>query len=173
MGSMSNPLDQWTPATVAAAQANRPRRYGPRSYSSVPGRPPLDAHVLGRIFITHLNDSVDSVAPPGHPGRLDILGWVADVVCRGQCGNYRDDTGNIRPDWRDYAASREDWSMVQHITNFGRVVQTLRQAVARIVRRAKWRRIIKGLRMQRYFEMSRPLAGPSSAVRGPNGLHIQ
>ena len=145
-------LDQWTPATVAAAQANRPRRYG-YAHSGVAhqqaGLPPIDAEVLGRVYRRNLDDSVDSVAPPGHPGRPDYLSWVANVIDRGEWGNYSDYTGNqLRQDWAPYAALRAGWSRAQHVANFGRVVQTFRQAVARIVRRAKWRRIIRGLRLR-------------------------
>ena len=67
----------------------------------------------------------------------------------GQVGDYTDPNsadGTIRRDWARYAAPRAGWSRAQHVANFGRVVQTtFRQAVVRIVRRAKWRRIIKAL----------------------------
>ena len=164
-----NPLDQWTPATVAAAQANRPRRYGARGISiemERRGYRPLFASAMGVIYRNQLQRSAEA-----NPNFAD---YVDGVIGRGVNGNYSDNTNtDTRLDWADYSAARQDWSQVQFLHRFGNVVQTLRQAVARIVRRAKWRRIIKGLRMQRYFEMSRPLAGPSSAVRGPNGLHIQ
>jgi len=44
-----NPLDQWTPATVAAAQANRPRRYGTGLVGGM-GAHSLDATGLGWIY---------------------------------------------------------------------------------------------------------------------------
>ena len=147
---LNNPLDQWTPATVAAAQANRPRTYGTRDFSSAArrdGREPLDATGQGFIYRYQLQGSVFENGFPGAMANY-VSGSLNRATARG---------------WTD-----ETW---------GRVVQTFRQAVARIVRRAKWRRIIRALRMQRrlgdYFERSRPLAGPSSAVRGPNWVHMQ
>ena len=152
---LNNPLDQWTPATVAAAQANRPRRFGPRGFRNVPGSIVVgeqSAELLGRVYRDHLRDSVNTVAPPGHPGHANIVNWVSDVIDRSHYADYSDHTGNqTRHDWLDYgpggSQTRQDWTRAQHASNFGRVVQTFRQAVARIVRRAKWRRIIRALKL--------------------------
>ena len=43
-------LDQWTPATVAAAQANRGRRYGARNSQRNWTSSPMDAEILGRMY---------------------------------------------------------------------------------------------------------------------------
>ena len=139
-----NPLDQWTPATVAAAQANRPRRYGPHGISiemERRGSRPLFASAMGYIYRNHLERSAEA-----NPNFAD---YVDGVIGRGVNGNYSDNTNtDTRLDWADYSAARQDWSQVQFLHRFGNVVQTLRQAVARIVRRAKWRRIIRGLKLQ-------------------------
>ena len=45
----------------------------------------------------------------------------------------------------NYSSGVVDRGNALGLDRFGRAVQTLRQAVARIVRRAKWRRIIKAL----------------------------
>ena len=102
-----NPLDQWTPATVAAAQANRPRRYG---LSGGMAASSLDATGLGFIYRYQLS-ATETMA-----------NYSSGVVDRGNALG---------------------------LDRFGRAVQTLRQAVARIVRRAKWRRIIRALRMRK------------------------
>jgi len=60
-----------------------------------------------------------------------------------------------------YATGRADWSSSDHWSRFGNVVQTLRQAVARIVRRAKWRRIIRALRMRK---QNAAILAPSSRI---------
>ena len=118
-------LDQWTPATVAAAQANRPRSYH---------RDGGSAGNLGWIYRYQLQGSAFENGVPGA-----MANYVSGSLNRATARGWTSDT-------------------------WGRVVQTFRQAVARIVRRAKWRRIIRALRMQRrlgdYFERSRPLAGP-------------
>ena len=117
---MSHALDQWTPATVAAAQANRPRRYG-ASNSSVPGT--LNAEVLGRFYWAM--------------GQFSGEGPMSLILPHDP--NYAS---------RYYATERADWSSSDHWSRFGNVVQTFRQAVARIVRRAKWRRIIRALKLR-------------------------
>ena len=105
-------LDQWTPATVAAAQANRPRRYG---LSGGMGANALDATGLGFLYRYQLQMY-------SGPSATDTMGdYLSGVVDRGNALG---------------------------LDRFGRAVQTLRQAVARIVRRAKWRRIIRALRLR-------------------------
>ena len=139
-------LDQWTPATVAAAQANRARRYGARNSQRNWTSSPMDAEILGRIYRMQLQNSV---APIGDPARMEPgpegLSYFTDVIDR---GNYGDYGHPVRRDWEPYVAARANWSPIDHITRFGNVVQTFRQAVARIVRRAKWRRIIKALKLR-------------------------
>ena len=118
---LNNPLDQWTPATVAAAQANRPRTYGTRDFSSAArrdGREPLDATGQGFIYRYQLQGSVFE---NGFPGAM--ANYVSGSLNRATARGWTNDT-------------------------WGRVVQTFRQAVARIVRRAKWRRIIRALRLR-------------------------
>ena len=105
--------------------------------------------------------------------------WARGVLSRGQAGDYTDpNTANqtIRPDWAPYAAERILWCRAQHVANFGRVVQTFRQAVARIVRRAKWRRIIRGLRLRArngeiiaHSSRSAPSMWPRVRDPGPQG----
>ena len=132
-----NPLDQWTPATVAAAQANRARTYGMAPHIPL-SRGPI---TLGM----HYSEELYSASTGSWTN------WAQAAFNRGYRGDYTDPNsanGTIRPDWRDYAAARAGWSRAQHISNFGRVVQTFRQAVARIVRRAKWRRIIRALKLR-------------------------
>ena len=93
------------------------------------------------IYRNHLERSAEA-----NPNFAD---YVDGVIGRGVWGNYSDNTNtDTRLDWADYSAARQDWSQVQFLHRFGNVVQTLRQAVARIVRRAKWRRIIRGLKLQ-------------------------
>ena len=139
---MSHALDQWTPATVAAAQANRPRRYG-ASNSSVPGT--LNAEVLGRFYWAM--------------GQFSGEGPMSLILPHDP--NYAS---------RYYATERADWSSSDHWSRFGNVVQTFRQAVARIVRRAKWRRIIRGLRLRtRVGEIPTFLGPPvSDTFRAPS-----
>ena len=118
---LNNPLDQWTPATVAAAQANRPRTYGTRDFSSAArrdGREPLDATGQGFIYRYQLQGSVFE---NGFPGAM--ANYVSGSLNRATARGWTNDT-------------------------WGRVVQTFRQAEARIVRRAKWRRIIRALRLR-------------------------
>jgi len=130
-------LDQWTPATVAAAQANRPRTFGMAPHIPLSQR----AITAGNSYGNELHGA--STGP--------WTMWAQEVLTRGHVGDYTDPNsayGTIRPDWAPYAAARAGWSRAQHVANFGRVVQTFRQAVARIVRRAKWRRIIRALRLR-------------------------
>ena len=107
-----NPLDQWTPATVAAAQANRPRRYGTGLVGGM-GAHSLDATGLGWIYRYQLQM---------YNGEEETMG--------------------------DYSSGVVDRGNALGLDRFGRAVQTFRQAVARIVRRAKWRRIIRALRLR-------------------------
>ena len=74
MGSMS--LDQWTPATVAAAQANRPRRYG-TGYGGM-GAHSLDATGMGFIYRYQLQGSIYENGWPG-----EWANYASGVVDRG------------------------------------------------------------------------------------------
>ena len=97
--------------------------------------------------------------------------WAQEVLTRGHVGDYTDPNsayGTIRPDWARYTAARAGWSRAQHVANFGRVVQTFRQAVARIVRRAKWRRIIRALRLRARIGEIPAFGGDPG---GPLGTH--
>ena len=79
MGSMSrrvrrrlnNPLDQWTPATVAAAQANRPRTYG------------MPPHINpGRVYGMELSESTGGGTFA--QGGYDMQVWARGVLSRGK-----------------------------------------------------------------------------------------
>ena len=133
-------LDQWTPATVAAAQANRPRRYGGRG-SNLGEFYLRPAEILGRMYWAM--------------GQFSGEGPMRSLP-------LPDDPNYARG---RYATDRADWSSSDHWSRFGNVVQTLRQAVARIVRRAKWRRIIRGLRL-------RARVGEIPTFLGPAGSDI-
>ena len=110
---LNDPLDQWTPATVAAAQTNRPRTYG------------FGTANPGVVYGNELNGS--TVRDHPSQGGYDLQVWARGVLTRGQVGDYTaSNSGTIRPDWAPYAAAREDWSRVQHLARFGRVVQTFK-----------------------------------------------
>ena len=150
-------LDQWTPATVAAAQANRPRTFGMAPHIPLSQR----AITAGNSYGNELHGA--STGP--------WTMWAQEVLTRGHVGDYTDPNsayGTIRPDWAPYAAARAGWSRAQHVANFGRVVQTFREAVARIVRRAKWRRIIRALRLRARIGEIPAFGGDPG---GPLGTH--